>query len=131
MTTLRTAARDARQLWQLCLVGGVLDAGRVRRTVERVIASRRGGRLLVLNSFLRLLKRDRDQHAAKVESAVPLDPSTRAVIESGLARRYGRPMEISFGVEPALIAGLRLRAASEVYDDSLRARLRALESSRT
>jgi len=131
MTTLRTAARDARELWHLCLVGGVLDAGRVRRTVERVIASRRGGRLLVLNSFLRLLKRDRDQHAAKIESAVPLDPSTRAVIESGLARRYGRPMETSFDVDPALIAGLRLRAASEVYDDSLRARLRALESSRT
>jgi F-type H+-transporting ATPase subunit delta len=130
MTTIRAAAREARALWQLCLVGGVLDAGRVRRTVGAVIASGRAGRLLVLTSFLRLLRRDRDGHAAKVESAVPLDPSTCAVIEAGLARRYGHSMNTTFGVDSALIAGVRMRAASDVYDDSLRARLQALEADR-
>jgi F-type H+-transporting ATPase subunit delta len=127
MTTLRTATRDARALWQLCLVKGSPDMGRVRRLVDAVIASGRAGRMKVLGCFLRLLKRDRRQRTARVESAVPLDPSTRAVIEAGLARRYGHAMDTSFEVEPGLIAGVRVAAGSEVYDDSVKARLHALE----
>jgi len=127
MTTIRKAAREAKQLWRLCFVDGSLDAGRVRQAVDAVIGSGRAGRLLVLGTFLRFLKRDRAEHTARVQSAVPLDPSARAVIENGLARRYGHAMDTSFDVEPALIAGVRLRAAHDVYDDSVRARLQALE----
>jgi F-type H+-transporting ATPase subunit delta len=129
MTALRQAARDARRLWRLCLVDGSPDAGRVRQVVEQVIASGRKRRLAVLAGFLRLLKRDTDQRTAEVDSAAPLDAPTRAAVEDGLSRRFGRAMATTFVVDPSLIAGLRLKAAGELFDDTVRARLAALEMS--
>jgi F-type H+-transporting ATPase subunit delta len=127
MTDVRRAARDAGRLWRLCLVDGSPDAGRVRRIADELCASGRKGRLAVLAGFLRLLKRDRDRRTAEVDSAVPLDAATRAAVENGLARRFGRAMTTTFVVDPALIAGVRLKAAGELFDDTVRARLAALE----
>jgi hypothetical protein len=127
MTDVRRAARDAGRLWRLCLVDGSPDAGRVRRIADELCASGRKGRLVVLAGFLRLLKRDRDRRTAEVDSAVPLDAATRAAVENGLARRFGRAMTTTFVVDPALIAGVRLKAAGELFDDTVRARLAALE----
>jgi len=127
MTKVRQAARDARKLWQLCLVDGSPDAARVRRVVDQVIASGRHSRLAVLAGFLRLLKRDRDGRTAEVDSAAPLDDATRTVVEQGLAHRFGRAMATTFVVDPSLIAGIRLKAAGELFDDTVRARLTALE----
>jgi F-type H+-transporting ATPase subunit delta len=129
MTALRQAAGDARRLWRLCLVDGSPDTGRVRQVVEQVIASGRKGRLAVLARFVRLLKRDTDRRTAEVDSAAPLDPATRAAVEDGLSRRFGRAMATTFVVDPSLIAGLRLKAAGELFDDTVRARLTALEMS--
>jgi hypothetical protein len=127
MTDVRRAARDAGRLWRLCLVDGSPDASRVRRIADELCASGRKDRLAVLAGFLRLLKRDRDRRTAEVDSAVPLDPATRAAVEDGLARRFGRTMTTTFVVDPALIAGVRFKAAGELFDDTVRARLAALE----
>jgi F-type H+-transporting ATPase subunit delta len=127
MTTVRQAARDARQLWQFCLVDGSPDLNRVRQVVDQLISSNRHRRFAVLAGMLRLLKRDRDQRTAEVDSAAPLDDATRTAVEQGLARRFGRAMATTFVVDPSLIAGLRLRAAGELFDDTVRARLAALE----
>ena len=127
MITLRQAARDAGKLWRLCLVNGSLDADRVRQVVDEVIASNRHSRLAVLAGFLRLVKRDRDRRTAEVDSAAPLDDATRTAVEQGLVRRFGRAMTTTFVVDPALIAGIRLRAAGELFDDTVSARLAALE----
>jgi F-type H+-transporting ATPase subunit delta len=86
MTTVRQAARDARQLWQLCLVDGSPDLSRVRQVVDQVISSNRHSRFAVLAGILRLIKRDRDQRTAEVDSAAPLDDATRTAVEQGLAR---------------------------------------------
>ena len=127
MTKVRQAARDARQLWQFCLVDGSPDALRVRQVVNDVIASGRHNRFAVLAGFLRLLKRDRDRRTAEVDSAAPLDDATRTAVEQGLARHFGRAMAATFVVDPSLIAGIRLKAAGELFDDTVRARLAALE----
>jgi F-type H+-transporting ATPase subunit delta len=127
MTTARQAARDARTLWRICLVDGTPDANRVRQVVDQVIVSGRHSRFAVLAGFLRLLKRDRDERTAEVDSAAPLDAATRNVVEQGLAHRFGRAMATTFVVDPSLIAGIRLKAAGELFDDSVRARLAALE----
>src|SRR5882762_5335666 len=118
MTAIRQAASDAARLWRLALVKGSPDARRIRAIVGRLVTSARRRRLEVLAHFLRLLRRDRDRRAVHVTSAIPLDPATRSVIEASLSRRYRREMETSFDVDPALIAGIRLHAASDVYDDS-------------
>jgi F0F1-type ATP synthase delta subunit len=127
MSSIRQTSRDAAKLWRLCLADGLPDADRVRQVVDQVIASGRHHRLEVLARLMRLLKRDRDERTAKVGSAAPLDEATRATVQEGLARRFGRAMSTTFVVDPSLIAGIRLKAAGELFDDTVSARLAALE----
>ena len=127
MRKARQTRRDAKQLWRLCLVNGSLDESRARLVVERVIESRHTGKSAILSHFLRLLRLDRARHAAQVASAAPLDADTRAAVEEGLARRYGRAIATTFVVDPTLIAGMRLKVGSDVYDGSVKGGLAALE----
>jgi F-type H+-transporting ATPase subunit delta len=128
MRKARQTIRDAKQLWRLCLVNGSLDEDRARRVVEQIIESRHTGKAAILSYFLRLLRLDRALHAARVASAAPIDADTRAAVEKGLARRYGRGIATTFVVDPTLIAGMRLQVGSDVYDGSVKGGLAALEA---
>jgi F-type H+-transporting ATPase subunit delta len=111
------------------MVNGLPDVGRVRSIVgDLFLASGRRGRLAVAAAFVRLLKRDFAGRMAEVDSAAPLDAETRADIEAGLAHRYKRAIATTFVVDPSLIGGIRIAAGSDVYDDSIKARLFALET---
>ena len=74
------------------------------------------------------MRLERDRHTAVVESAAPLAGSVRDTVQAGLTRVYGRGLETSFGQNPALIGGMRIKVGSDVYDGSVRARLAALEA---
>jgi F-type H+-transporting ATPase subunit delta len=128
MKAKRKVKRAARQLFRLCLVNGVLDESRTRQVAERIGASRRRGALAILADFLRLVRLDSDRHTAVVESATPLVPSMREGIQADLTRVYGPGLEATFAENPALIGGMRIKVGSDVYDDSVRARLAALEA---
>lgn len=128
MKANRRTTRAARELYRLCLVDGALDEGRARIVARHLSVSRRRGALALLVSFQRLVRLDRDRHAALVESAAALDDGLRAQVKSGLARIYGGEIDASFAENPALIAGLRIKVGSDVYDGSVRARLAALAS---
>ena len=91
-------------------------------------ASRRRGALAILSDFQRLVRLDSDRHTALVESATPLVPDMREDIQAGLTRVYGPGLEATFAENPALIGGMRIKVGSDVYDDSVRARLAALEA---
>ncbi len=127
MKTIKQIRREARRLFRLCLVSGVLDEGRVRHAVQRVIEAKRRGNLALLSHFLYLVRRDRARHTAVVESAAPLPADMQAIIQTSLARAYGQGISALFALNPALIGGTRIKVGSDVYDGSVRARLAALE----
>jgi F-type H+-transporting ATPase subunit delta len=128
MKTTRRVKRAARELFRFCLVDGVFDGARARVVAGRLAASGRRGALPILSSFQRLVRLDRDQHTARVESARPLAGPIRERIQAGLSKTYGSTLQTSFGENPALIGGVRIKVGSDVYDGSVRARLAALES---
>jgi F-type H+-transporting ATPase subunit delta len=128
MKAKRKVKRAARQLFRLCLVNGALDQDRARQVAQRIVASRRRGALAILSDFQRLVRLDSDRHSALVESATPLLPGMRESIQAGLTRVYGPGLEATFAENPALIGGMRIKVGSDVYDDSVRARLAALEA---
>jgi F-type H+-transporting ATPase subunit delta len=128
MVTKRRAARSARQLFRFCIVDGALDENRVRRVIERAIASNRRGVTSVLAAFQRLVRLDRERHTATVESATPLPDPMRADVAAGLAERHGPGMTTVFADNPALIGGMRVKVGSDVYDGSVRGRLEAIRS---
>jgi F-type H+-transporting ATPase subunit delta len=127
MHTARQARKDATRLWQLCAVNGRPDAARVRAIVDGLVETKRAGAAAVLSYFLRLARLDAARWSARVDTAAPLDPADRADLETLLAERYGTGIEAVFGVDRALIGGMRLTVGSDVYDGSVRARLAALD----
>ncbi len=128
MKVNRKARRASRELFRMCLVDGTLDESRARLVASRVAASRHNGHLAILSDFQRLVRLDRHRHSARVETATPLIASLREQIEADLKRSYGSSVTASFGENPALIGGMRIRVGSDVYDGSIRARLAALQA---
>jgi F-type H+-transporting ATPase subunit delta len=128
MRGTRRTRRAAQQLFRLCLFDGKLDEGRVRQVAGRLIESRRRDGLGVLSHFQRLVRLDCDRHRALVQSAAPLAGDLRETVQAGLARVYGPGLATSFEHNPALIAGMRIKVGSDVYDGSVQARLAALEA---
>ena len=129
MKISKQARREAKQLFRICLVNGLLQEDRARQVVQRVIEVKPRGYLAILNHFQRLVKLEVERRTAKVESAVPLPADLQASVQASLARIYGPGLALSFAQNPALIGGLRLKVGSDVYDGSIQARLAALEES--
>ena len=128
MRANKKVKRTARGLFRLCLVDGVLNDERTRQVARALAGSRQRGALRVLSDFQRLVRIERDRHTARVESATPLADNLRDAVQSRLARTYGETLEMSFGENPELIGGIRIRVGSDVYDGSIRAKLTALAS---
>jgi F-type H+-transporting ATPase subunit delta len=128
MKASRKVRRTAQHLFRLCLVDGRLDPTRVRGVAARVAASRQRGSIAVLTGFRRLVRLDRERHHAVVESATALPDDLRAAVRANLVARYGDDLDTLFSENPALIAGMRIRVGSDVYDGSVRAKLAAIDA---
>ncbi len=129
MKTIKQTRRDAKRLYRLCLVNGLLDEGRARQVVRSILEARRRGSHALLTRSLYLVRLDRARHTAEIESATPLPAELEASIRADLASAYGPGMILSFSHNPALIGGMRIKAGNDVYDGSVRARLARLEKS--
>jgi len=128
MKANKKTRRLARNLYRLCVVGGVLDGNRGRRVSRRLGSSARRGSLPVLIEFHRLVHLDHQRHAAVVEGATPLAAAVCDDILADLSRLYGPGLHTSFSENPRLVGGVRIKVGSDVYDGSLRGRLAALEA---
>ena len=129
MVINKQAKRDAKQLFRLCEVNGLLDEGRVRQVVQHTAESGHRNSLAILAHFLRLVRIDQAQHTARIESAGPLPDPLRLSTAASLRRVYGPALNTMFSERPSLIGGMRIQVGSDVYDGSVQAGLAALERS--
>jgi F-type H+-transporting ATPase subunit delta len=129
MKISKSAQRDARQLFRSCQVNGLLDENRVRQAVTLVLAGKPRRYLEILSRLLRLVKLDLERRTARVESAAILPGDLQTDVANRIKKIYGESVDISFGQNPALIGGLRIKVGSDVYDGSIQARLNALAES--
>ena len=129
MRITKQARRDAKRLYRVCLVNGLLDGDRVRQVVQRVIAIDRRRCPAILAHLLRLVRLDRARHTATIKSATLLPADLQAAIQAGLDRRYGPGLTTEVAQRAELIGGTRIQVGCDVYDSSVRARLDALEKS--
>jgi F-type H+-transporting ATPase subunit delta len=128
MKATRKTRRATRRLFRLCRVNGRVDPDRVRLVARRIAQSGHRGTIAILADFSRLVRLDRDEHHATVESATPLADDLRKDVQAGLDRAYGEGLDTSFELNPQLIGGMRIQVGSDVYDASVRAKLAALEA---
>lgn len=126
MRITKQVRREAKQLFTICRSNGLLEDAKVRQVVQRVIAQKPRGYVGILSHFQRLVKLDIERRTARVESAVPLSGAQESAVRNNLMRRYGPGLNIAFGLNPALLGGLRIKVGSDVFDGSIQARLNAL-----
>jgi F-type H+-transporting ATPase subunit delta len=126
MQSRKQLRREAKQLFRLCLVEGLLDDGRVRRAVEKVLEAKRRGGFTLLSYFQRLVRLECARHTAEVASATALPAELQASVLANLERLYGPGLNTSFVLNPRLIGGMRIQAGSDVYDGSVRSGLAAV-----
>ena len=129
MRTTKRHKREARRLYRVCLVDGLLDDSRARLVVQRTLESGKHDGVGILGHFQRLVRLDRDRHTAHIESAVPLPADLRAQFETDVTRWFGRGVDAEFTENSELIGGVRMRVGSHIYDGSVRGRLAAIEES--
>lgn len=129
MKISKQAQREARQLFRICLVNGLLDESRVRSAVAMLVAKKPRGYLGMLSRLYRLTKLNLEQRAARVESATPLPADLQTEVAAQLGKIYGDGLNLSFAENPALIGGLRIQVGSDLYDGSVKKRLEQLEQS--
>ncbi len=129
MKISKQARRDAKQLFRMSQVDGLLNENRVRQVVDNILAAKPRGYVAILTHLQRLIKLDEARRTAKVESATALGADVEANLKNTLEARYGKGLHFSFLENPALIGGTRVQVGSDVFDGSVRARLQALEDS--
>jgi F-type H+-transporting ATPase subunit delta len=81
----------------------------------------------VAQSFEQYGQSSARQLTGEVISAIELDDKQRATIANDLRARYGDRLDLRFSVDPSLIGGLIIRIGDQVLDNSLRARLSAVQ----
>ncbi|MEO6848189.1 MAG: F0F1 ATP synthase subunit delta [Chthoniobacterales bacterium] len=127
MKISREARKLARELFKLSLVNGRLDSKRVSEIVDSVAAKKPRNYFQILKELQRLIRLETEKHHAIVESAVALDAASSQAIEKSLKTRFGNHITTEFKTSPALIGGLRIRLASDVWDGSVLSRLNLLK----
>jgi F-type H+-transporting ATPase subunit delta len=73
--------------------------------------------------FNALVKSRSGTSDATIESAFPIDAGQLPQVLAALEKRFGRKLNASVVVDPALIGGIRVVVGDEVLDTSVRARL--------
>ena len=129
MRISKQSKREAKRLYRVCLVNGLLDADRVRQVVQRLVAIDKRRCPALLAHLLRLVRLDRAGHTATIESATLLPADLQAALHASLERRYGPGLTTEVAQRAELIGGTRIQVGCDVYDGTVRARLDALEKS--
>jgi F-type H+-transporting ATPase subunit delta len=122
----REARKQSRELYSFALVNGRLDADRARQIADTLIAAKPRHYVQILQEFTRLIRIELLKRHARITSAAPLDGQTQSTVQNEILNKFGADFTLDFAVDPALIGGMRVQVASDVWDGSIRSRLEAL-----
>jgi F-type H+-transporting ATPase subunit delta len=128
MKVSKIARKNARTLFGAAHTDGRLDESKVRAVLAAVVEKHPAGGAEILHEFHRLVRLKVESHAAQVESAAELSAQEVAAIEKSMTERFGAETTFQYAVNPSLIAGIRVKIGSDVYDASVRERLNRLKS---
>ena len=81
-----------------------------------------------IRSLFESLRNDAEGVAkATIETALPLTDAQLAEITASLAKRFGKRIEATTSINPALIGGARISVGDTVIDGSVRGKLEAMK----
>jgi F-type H+-transporting ATPase subunit delta len=119
--------RLSREMVRASFTDGQLDRGKIAALVQSLIAKRPRNYIGILQNYKRLLRLEIEKRHARIESASELSAETNSRILQNLKKKYGRDLTTEFVVDRELLAGMRIRVGSDVWDGSVRHRLENLQ----
>jgi len=110
----------------LSVCGDHLDA-QGRNFMRLLVEADRVSVLPQISTLFETLKNDADGVAqAHIDSAFPLTDAQVAELKSALEKHFGRTIETTVNVDPALIGGARITVGDTVIDGTIEAQLAAM-----
>jgi len=126
MKISREARRAARGMFRLSLVDGRLDTARVKDISDHLVTEKPRSFLEILKEYTRLVRLELVNRHAVIESALALSEDESSRILADLKTRFGNDITAEFRVQPDLLAGIRVKVGSDVWDGTVRNRLNTL-----
>ncbi|HCJ12602.1 MAG: hypothetical protein A2Y14_01160 [Verrucomicrobia bacterium GWF2_51_19] len=109
----------AKQLVEISKEGGRVSEARVRAILQVLEEQDRPHLSQFLRTYAFYLQLELQRSEASVESAVPLSATAQAELEGRLSAYYGRPIQLKVTENKALLGGLRVRVADDVFDNNI------------
>jgi len=116
----------AKQLFKLSLVNGVVSPEQVAGVLGYIEKTAPHHALALLKLYHRAIATELAKSRAVVEHAGPVTEATLRAIEAAMTKKYKRPVTAAAQPNPRLLAGLRVRVGSDVYESSVSGQLAAL-----
>ena len=112
----------------LSIAGDRLDASG-RNFVHVLVDGDRIGVLPQIHTLFEALKNDTDGVSkARIDTAFPLTDAQAADLKAALEKRFGKKIETTINVDPALGGGARITVGDTVIDGTIEAQLAAMSA---
>ncbi|MSU45770.1 MAG: hypothetical protein EXS42_01230 [Lacunisphaera sp.] len=118
----------AKQLFKLSLVNGAVSPEQVAGVLGYIEKVQSRHPLALLKLYHRAIVTEVAKSRAIVEHAGAVSDTTLKLIESAMSRKYSRPVTATAQPCPKLLAGLRVRVGSDVYEANVSGQLAALSA---
>jgi F-type H+-transporting ATPase subunit delta len=118
----------AKQLFKLSLVNGQVSAEQVAGVLGYIEKIEPHHTMTLLKLYHRTIQAEVAKSRAVVEHAGPVTDATLRLIGSTMTRKYQRPVTAAAKPNAALLAGLRVRVGSDVYESTVAGQLATLSS---
>lgn len=119
----------AKQIFKLSVVNGEVSADRVAGVLGWIGKTQPRHPLALLQLYHRHIANEVAKSRAVVEHAGQVGAATLASIEAAMTKKYARKVTAVAQPNAALLAGLRVRIGSDIYESSVAGQLAALSAS--
>ena len=116
----------AKQLFKLSVVNGAVSPEQVAGVLGWIEKHQPRQSLALLKAYHHRIALELAKSQAVVEHAGPVTDATLKLIEGAMTQKYKRSIAVSAKPAPKLLAGLRVRVGSDVYESSVAGQLAAL-----
>jgi len=113
----------AKQLFKLSVVNGVVSPEQVAGVLGWVERHAPRRPVALLKAYHHRIAGELAKSRAEVEHAGPVSDATLRLIEGAMSQRYHRVITAGARPNPALLAGLRVRVGSDVFEASVAGQL--------
>ena len=116
----------AKQLFKLSVVNGVVSPEQVTGVLGWVEKTSPRRPVALLKAYHHRIAIELAKSRAEVEHAGPVTDAALKSIEAAMTKKYARPVTSTAKANPKLLAGLRIRVGSDVYESSVAGQLASL-----